>query len=73
MCSYLIRHHKIPHIVFGTSVDYIGGYTSKFNVLSTIEVPKWGNTPKITKGICKSECEELTETFRQLLNKSKRM
>jgi tRNA(adenine34) deaminase len=69
MCSYLIRHHKIPHIVFGTSVDYIGGYTSKFKILNTIEVPKWGNKPKITEEICKSECEELTEKFRQLLNK----
>lgn len=69
MCSYLIRHHKIPHIVFGTSVDYIGGYTSKFKILNTIEVPKWGNKPKITEGICKSKCEELMKQFHQLLNK----
>ncbi len=70
MCSYLIRHHRIPHIVFGSSVKYIGGYTSKFNILSTMEVPKWGNVPKITKGICKTKCEQLTEQFHQLLNKS---
>ncbi|NOY48507.1 MAG: nucleoside deaminase [Chlorobi bacterium] len=69
MCSYLIRHHRIPHIIFGTSIDYIGGYTSKFKILNTIEVPKWGNKPKITEGVCKSKCEELTEEFHQLLNK----
>jgi tRNA(adenine34) deaminase len=68
MCSYLIRHHKIPHIIFGTSVKYIGGYTSKFKILNTLEVPKWGNKPKITEGICKSECEKMTKQFYQLLN-----
>ncbi|MGM5469402.1 nucleoside deaminase [Flavobacteriaceae bacterium LMO-SS05] len=69
MCSYVIRHHHIPHIIFGTSVKYIGGYTSKFNILTTLEVPKWGKRPKITAGVCKLECEELTEQFHQLLNK----
>ncbi len=69
MCSYLIRHHKIPHIIFGTSVEYIGGYTSKFKILNTIEVPKWGDKPKVTEGICKLECEELTKKFHHLLNK----
>jgi tRNA(adenine34) deaminase len=67
MCSYLIRHHKIPHIVFGTAVDYIGGCTSKFNLLCTEEVPKWKNKPKITEGICEAECEQLTKQFHKCL------
>jgi len=69
MCSYLIRRHKIPHIIFGTSVEFIGGYTSRFKILNTIEVPKWGNKPKITEGVRQAECEELTEEFHHLLNK----
>ncbi len=66
MCSYLIRHHIVPHIIYGTSVDYIGGCTSKFDILSTEEVPKWENKPMITKGILETECKKLTEQFRKL-------
>lgn len=63
MCSYLIRHHKIPRIVFGTSVEYIGGFTSIFGVLTTEEVPKWGVRPKITTGICQAACDSLSDRF----------
>jgi len=69
MCSYLIRHHKIPHIIFGTKVNYIGGYSSKYKILSSNEVPKWGMPPKITEGICNSECELLNKEFNQLMDK----
>lgn len=63
MCSYLIRNHKIPHVVFGTSVDYVGGFTGQFEVLITEEVPKWRRQPKVTGGICEAECRELSRKF----------
>jgi tRNA(Arg) A34 adenosine deaminase TadA len=63
MCSYVIRHHHIPHIVFGAAVEYVGGFTSDFAVLTTEKVPKWGKPPKITSGICKEECEMLNKKF----------
>ena len=63
MCSYVIRHHKIPHVIYGISVDFIGGFTSRFKVLCTEEVPKWGEKPKVTGGICETECQYLTEQF----------
>jgi tRNA(adenine34) deaminase len=63
MCSYLIRHHKLSHIIYGTSVPFIGGDTSQLKVLTTEDVPKWGKKPMITTGICKKECNELTQIF----------
>jgi tRNA(adenine34) deaminase len=63
MCSYLIRHHKIPHIVYGVSVDTLGGFTSKFDLLCTEDVPKWGKKPLITGGICEKECNILNKRF----------
>lgn len=63
MCSYLIRHHKIPLIFYGSSVKYVGGRTSKFNVLSTEEVPNWGQKPEIIGGILENECSDLTRSF----------
>lgn len=69
MCSYLVRHHKIPHIVYGVSVDYIGGSTSRFDVLCTEEVPKWGHKPSIIAGILKEECDTLNAQFLERLKK----
>lgn len=63
MCSYAIRHYRIPRIVYGTSVEYIGGHTSDFDILSTITIPKWNPPPHITAGICKIDCNELSAEF----------
>lgn len=70
MCSYVIRHHKIPFIVYGTAVPFIGGVTSRFDILATEEVPKWGNGPIIISGICLEECEQLNELYKKVLSKS---
>ena len=32
MCSYLIRHHRIPWVVYGVSVQHVGGVTSQYSV-----------------------------------------
>ncbi|TDW51643.1 tRNA(adenine34) deaminase [Flavobacterium sp. 270] len=69
MCSYMIRHHKIHEIVYGSDVPLLGGLTSKFNILETEDVPKWGNKPKIVSGICLDECNALTTQFLESLNK----
>lgn len=69
MCSYMIRHHKIAEIVYGTSVPYIGGQTSQFSILSTEDVPKWGNKPKVIGDVCVEECDALNTQFLELLSK----
>jgi len=63
MCSYVIRHHHIPEIIFGVSVKYTGGYTSSFDILATEKIPKWGKKPTVTGGICKEACEALSKKF----------
>lgn len=70
MCSYMIRHHRIPEILYGTSVPYIGGFTSQFNILSTEEVPKWGAGPKVISGVCLGECSALSDQFSKKLDKT---
>lgn len=47
MCSYVIRHHRIPVIVFQHEVPHIGGYSSSFRVLQTTDVPHWGPPPEV--------------------------
>jgi tRNA(adenine34) deaminase len=63
MCSYVIRHHKLSHIIYGSSVPFLGGATSTFNILGTEDVPKWGKKPLIIAGICAKECSELTQRY----------
>lgn len=70
MCSYLIRHHKIPEIIFGVAVDYVGGITSYFNILKTDKVPKWGQSPIVSGGICEQECIALNDEFKIYLIKN---
>lgn len=66
MCSYVIRHHKIPKIVYGADVEFIGGFTSQFPVLVTEEIPKWGRKPEVVTGICESDCKELSSKFNDI-------
>ncbi|MBJ2124413.1 nucleoside deaminase [Flavobacterium sp. IB48] len=69
MCSYMIRHHKIAAIIYGTSVPYVGGFTSQFNILSTEDVSKWENKPQIIGDVCIEECNKLNAQFLELINK----
>lgn len=69
MCSYLIRHHKIAKVVFGTAVPLVGGQTSEFKILETETIPKWGKKPEIESGILQHECELLNEQFADYLSK----
>lgn len=64
MCSYVIRHHKIPKIVYGTAVDCIGGHSSRFDILCSEDIPNWGKKPVVIQGVCEQECKDLTEAFR---------
>lgn len=69
MCSYMIRHHKIAEIIYGTAVPYVGGFTSEFSILTTENVPKWGNKPKVVGDLCVEECNNLNTQFLELLSK----
>tara|TARA_R110002051_G_scaffold52876_1_gene100059 strand:- start:1243 stop:1710 length:468 start_codon:yes stop_codon:yes gene_type:complete len=69
MCSYVIRHHRISEIIYGTDVPYVGGCTSHFNILDSDKIPKWGSNPKVVSGICLDKCDELNEKFLEILNK----
>lgn len=69
MCSYMIRHHKIAEIIFGTAVPYVGGLTSKFSILDTEDIPKWGIKPKVIGDVCIEECNDLNVQFLELLSK----
>ncbi|WP_205649759.1 nucleoside deaminase [Aequorivita ciconiae] len=58
MCSYVIRHHKISRIVYGTEVPYVGGFISDFGILTSEDVPKWGKEPQVISGVCQRECRD---------------
>lgn len=59
MCSYVIRHTKIPIIVVGLSTGEIGGFSSNLPLLKDTTITKWGKPPIIIKGILEKACSEL--------------
>jgi tRNA(adenine34) deaminase len=67
MCSYLIRHYHIPIIVYGESIDYLGGATSEFSVLRAQHIPKWGSEPSIVGGVLEGECKAITAQYNEMI------
>ncbi|QHT72179.1 nucleoside deaminase [Rhodocytophaga rosea] len=65
MCSYVIRHHKIPVVVMGTEVPLIGGCSSEYPILTTDTISIWSAPPQIITGVLKEECDLSTGDFRK--------
>ncbi len=50
MCSYAIRFHGINTVVFEHASEKLGGFTSRFDILSTADVPgQWPAKPKVIR------------------------
>ncbi|GAB3517477.1 nucleoside deaminase [Emticicia fontis] len=61
MCSYMIRHTKIPLVVMGLRTGEIGGFSSALPLLIDTTITKWAEPPVIVKGILGKECAELVD------------
>jgi tRNA(adenine34) deaminase len=59
MCSYMIRHTKIPLIVTGLTTGEIGGFSSKLPLLLDTTIQKWATPPSLINGILAKECADL--------------
>ncbi|HUH27082.1 nucleoside deaminase [Gelidibacter sp.] len=59
MCSYVIRHMKIPIVVTGITTGEIGGFSSHFRILLDTTIKRWSAPPTIVKGVLEKECSAL--------------
>ena len=59
MCSYVIRHLKIPLIVTGLATGEIGGFSSKFPILLDATIKRWTAPPTLINGVLDKECSAL--------------
>ena len=59
MCSYVIRHTRINTVVIGLLTGELGGYSSKFPILTDDSFTKWGHPPNLVFGILEKECSQL--------------
>lgn len=59
MCSYVIRHMKIPTVVIGTSTGEIGGFSSKLPLLTDTSIKRWTAPPQLIQGVLEQECSGL--------------
>jgi tRNA(adenine34) deaminase len=61
MCSYVIRHTKIPTIVTGLATGEIGGFSSKLPLLLDSTIKRWTVPPTLINGILEKECSTLSD------------
>lgn len=61
MCSYVIRHSKIPIIVTGIATGEIGGFSSQLPLLLDTTIKKWAKPPILINGILERECYDLNQ------------
>lgn len=59
MCSYVIRHMKIPTIVTGITTGEIGGFSSKLPLLLDTTIKRWSPPPVVINGVLEEECAAL--------------
>jgi len=48
LCSYVIRHHQIVHVVFSNYCGTLGGTVPPFNLLTTDAFNTWSPPPTVT-------------------------
>ena len=59
MCSFVIRHTRIPIIIMGLTIGEIGGFSSKLPLLLDTTIKRWAAPPSIINGIMEKECANL--------------
>lgn len=59
MCSYVIRHTKIPMVVIGLTTGEIGGFSSQLPLLLDATIQRWTKPPIVIHGILEKECASL--------------
>jgi len=59
MCSYIIRHARIATVVMGVYSGAIGGYSSRYPLLSDTTITTWGPPPMLVAGVLQQECTAL--------------
>ena len=60
MCSYVIRHTKIPIVVTGLATGEIGGFSSQLPLLLDTTIRRWSAPPTLINGILENECADLS-------------
>ena len=48
LCSYVIRHYQIAHVVFSKYSGELGGTVPPFNILTTNAFKTWGVAPLVS-------------------------
>ncbi len=59
MCSYVIRQAEISKVVYAIETPLIGGATSAFSVLTTIELNEWKPPVLAIGGVLAEEVRQL--------------
>lgn len=59
MCSFVIRSASVSRVVIGRTVPGIGGFSSKYPLLTDPDIPNWPPPPAVVTGVLEEECAGL--------------
>ena len=56
MCSFVIRSARLSRVVIGRLVPHIGGFSSKYPILTDPDISGWSPPPLVITGLLEEEC-----------------
>lgn len=59
LCAYVARRAGVSRVVYGIPAGQAGGVTSRYALLSDLELTGWPAPPEILSGVLEAECRAL--------------
>ena len=59
MCSFVIRSAHISRVIIGRATPHIGGCSSNYPILTTLNIPCWSQPPVVVTGVLEEESSAL--------------
>jgi len=66
LCAYAIRRAGVSRVVYGVPAGQAGGLTSRYAILSDLELAGWPEPPEVIAGILARECRALLDERKRL-------
>lgn len=61
LCAFAVRRVGVSHVVYGAPAGQAGGLTSRYSLLSDLELTGWPEPPEVIAGVLARECRALLD------------
>ena len=61
LCAFAVRRAGVSRVVYGVPAGQAGGLTSRYSLLSDLELTGWPEPPEVIAGVLARECRALLD------------